>query len=251
MFRRMVLTLVVSGLALVPAARAYEFAPIVAEFAPSGSGASRTFTVRNTQQESVALQIEVYSRSADETGEETREPDYDSFIVAPPQMVLAPGAGRSVRIQWIGEPDPERELAFRFIVSQLPINFSQQTTNTGASGTVSVGYRYEVAAYVGKSGGRPNVTVTEAKPVLDETGGKMLRLTIVNGGSIRGILTDPKLTLKAKSGASVTLGAERLPGLQLRNMLSGTQAILVIPWPDEVPFGPVDAELQTDYMMLN
>ena len=54
--------------AISPTAAAYEFAPIVAQFSPTGSGTAKTFVVRNTHKEPIALQIEVYRRSADEMG---------------------------------------------------------------------------------------------------------------------------------------------------------------------------------------
>ena len=250
-FCRILMTLLVCAILLRPEARAYEFSPIVAEFAPSGSGAARSFTVRNTQQEPVALQIEVFSRSADEAGAEVREPDFDNFIVTPPQLVLSPGAGRSVRVQWIGEPTPERELAFRFVVTQIPINFGQDSDGSEIAASVAIGYKYEVAAYVAPAGAKPEAVLESAEPVVDSEGKQRLRLTIRSTGTKRAILNQPTITLRTSEGQTVVLEGQSLPGLQTRNILSGTQSVVDVPWPDQISFGPVDASLETTYFSLN
>lgn len=251
MFRRVLMALMVTFALLRPLASAYEFSPIVAEFAATGSGSARSFTVRNTQQEPVALQIEVFSRSADEAGAEVRVPDYDSFIVTPPQLVLSPGAGRSVRVQWIGDPAPKKELAFRVVVTQIPINFGQESVEGDVAASVAVGYKYEVAAYVTPNGSKPEATLAKAEPVVDDQGRNMLRLTVRSTGTKRAILSEPKLTVRSGEAQSVLLEGTRLAGLQTKNILSGTQAIVDVPWPDELAFGPVEATLETKYFTLN
>ncbi len=251
MFRRLLMTLVVAFALLQPQASAYEFSPIVAEFAATGSGSARSFTVRNTQQEPVALQIEVFSRSADELGAEVREPDYDNFIITPPQLVLAPGAGRSVRVQWIGDPAPAAERAFRFVVTQIPINFDQEADEGEVAASVAVGYKYEVAAYVSPPGTKPEATLVSAEPVTATDGKNLLRVAVRSTGTKRAILNEPKLTVRSGEAQSVVLEGARLPGLQTKNILSGTQAVFDIPWPDELPFGPVDASLEVKYFTLN
>ncbi len=234
-----------------PAATAFEFSPIIAQFDPSGPGSARTFIAHNTQQEPVALQIEVFSRSADETGAETRVPDHDNFIITPPQLVLAPGTSRSVRVQWLGEAAPEQELAFRIVVSQIPINFDQESDGNEISASVAIGYKYEVAAYVAPAKTTPKAILASAEPVTRADDQKELRLTLRSTGTRRAILNQPKITVRSASGAEVTLEGDSLPGLHMRNMLSGTQAIISVPWPDQLPFGPVDATLDTAYVVMN
>lgn len=233
----------------VTEAAAYEFAPIVAEFEPSGPGAARSFVVNNTQSGPVALQIEVFARTSDETGNEVRVPDYDSFIITPPQLVVPPGTSQAIRAQWIGPDQLEREQAYRIIVTQLPIRFAADAREGDIQADVSMGYTYEAAAYVSPRGASPSAELVMAEPLLADDGTQMLRLTIRSTGKKRAILDQPRLKISSSSGGSVELEGERLSALQLKNILSGTQAVIDIPWPEELAFGPVDVQMTTRYFV--
>lgn len=233
------------ALSSLPAA-AYEFAPIVAQFTPNGSGAARTFVVRNTHEEPVALQIEMFQRSADETGKELRQPEYDDFIITPPQLVLAPGQSQSIRVQWVGDSDPDMELSYRMIVEQLPIPYAKEDAGSNRVTDISLGIRYEAALYVVPREGDPAAEITQAESIETETGEKILRLTIKNTGQRRAILQEPSVTVTT-NGQSTTLSGDSIPVLSNYNIIAGTQAVFDIPWPESVPFGPVSASLSTDY----
>ena len=232
--------------AMAPAASAYEFAPIVAQFTPNGSGAARTFVVRNTHDVPVALQIEVYRRSADETGQETREPEYDDFIITPPQLVLAPGQSQSIRAQWIGDSNPEIELSYRLIVEQLPIPYSREEVGDKRVADISMGIRYEAALYVVPASGKPAVEITRAEAAKTESGEQVLRVTIKNTGQRRAILQNPEVTVQSE-GQSVTLSGEAVSSINNRNIIAGTQAVIDVPWPETLPVGPVSASISTDF----
>lgn len=228
-------------------AAAYEFAPIVAQFSPTGSGAAKTFVVRNTHKEPIALQIEVYSRSADEMGNETREIDYDDFIVTPPQMVLAPGQSQSIRVQWVGDSNPDTELAYRLVVEQLPIPYKGDgSTPEGVSVDVKLGFRYEAALYVVPASGAPDARISYGEIVKSETGENLLRLTVENIGQRRAILQRPVVTLQT-GGQTIELSDEAAEALNNRNIIAGTQAVIDLPVADSLSPGPVSASLNTDY----
>lgn len=250
MLRHLVAALFVISASFLERADAYEFSPIVAQFDPSGPGAARSFVVNNTQSAAVALQIEVYARSANERGEEVRVPDYDSFIVTPPQMVVAPGTSQAVRVQWIGDPKPEREMAFRIVITQLPIRFASESPDKDIKADVAVGYKYEAAVYVAPGNASPSAELIKSEPVLNETGQRVLRLTVKSTGKRRAILDQPRLQISAAGrGGGIELQGERVKPLQMKNLLSGTQAIIDIPWPEEIEFGPVDVQLNTRYFV--
>ncbi|MEQ8559140.1 MAG: fimbria/pilus periplasmic chaperone [Henriciella sp.] len=231
---------------LAPLAQAFEFSPIVAQFSPTGAGSARTFVVKNTHQEPIALQIEVFRRSADKLGNETREPDYDSFIVTPPQLVLAPGQSQSIRAQWVGESDPDMELSYRLVVDQLPIPYQNETTSEGISVDVKMGFRYEAALYVIPSEGGPEARIESSEVVTGEDGKSVLRMTVKNVGARRAILQNPVVTFDA-NGQSLTLADEAIEPLNNRNIIAGTQAVVEVPLETDVPTGPVTASLKTDY----
>lgn len=229
-------------------AAAYDFSPIIAQFEPNGTGSARNFTVRNTQQEPIAIQIEVFARSADDMGNETREPDFDSFILAPPQLVLAPGASQTIRARWVGEPELASEQAFRIVVRQLPIQFRGEEATGEVAATVSVGYTYEVAAYVAPRNARPAAALVASERHQAEDGTQHLRITLRNDGAARAILDNPRLRVTALGGETIELADDRLEPLQLKNILSGTQTVIDLPWPSEIPFSDVNVEFETRYL---
>jgi fimbrial chaperone protein len=230
-------------------AAAFELSPIVVQLEPRGPGSARNMVVNNTQPEPIALMIEVYARSANEQGEEVRVPDYDSFVIIPPQLVVEAGTSQAIRVQWIGPPDLERETAFRLIVRQLPIRFFNESQGSDLQADVAVAYRYEAAVYVAPSQSKPLAELVSSEAALDDAGRPVLRLTIASRGSRRAILDQPRVQITSAYGGSVELTGERVRPLQMKNILSGTQAVIDIPWPDEVEFGPVSVTLSTRYFV--
>lgn len=229
-------------------ASAYEFSPIVAQFNSKGAAATRTFTLRNTQQEPVAIQIEVFQRSADATGEETRVPEFDDFIVTPPQVVLAPGQSQAIRVQWIGDANPAAELSYRIVTTQLPIKYASEQISGDVQATLQLGYKYEAAVYVAPQNVKPSASITAAAAATDAAGNRVMRLTIKSTGTRRAILETPEITVTpASGGQSVVLKGEAVSAIQMKNIITGTQRVLDIPWPSNVPYGPVTASLKTTY----
>ena len=236
-------------LAFPPAATAYEFSPIVAQFSPNGPGSARTFIVTNTQSQPVALQLEMYQRSADDTGKEIRRPEYDNFVVTPPQLVLPAGQSQSIRVQWIGNPSPEVELAYRLIVSQLPIPYAREDTGQTYVTDVKMGLRYEAALYIVPEEGAPHAEVIASEAATAEDGSQVLRMTLKSSGQRRAILEDPSLMVSA-GGREVELSGEDVAPLQNRNLIAGTQAIIDVPWPESLPVGPVNVSMETRYLQF-
>lgn len=227
-------------------ALAYDFQPMVAEFAPSGPGATRSFVIRNTQQAPIALQIESFKRSQGADGAEVRTPDED-FLITPPQIVVPPGASQNVRAQWIGGAPPKKELAYRFIVKQLPISYQTAATNTDKTASVAIGYTYEAAVYVTPPGAKPGARLVGVAPVTGPMGEKLLRVTLESTGNTRAIIDKPKLSLRPQSGGAVELTADQLKPMENFVVLVDTQRSIDLPWPEKVPFGPVSAEFSSDY----
>jgi fimbrial chaperone protein len=231
---------------LLASAAAYEFTPIVAVFAPSGPGAVQSFVVRNTQPETIALQITAVRRLTAPDGAESHEPEFDDFIITPPQLVVAPGASQTVRAQWIGDPAPERELSYRFIVTQVPIRYEREVREE-TTANITLGYKYEAAVYVTPPGAQPLARLVSADPVQSEDGTTRLAVTLASEGGTRAILENPVLRLSGANGQSVTLEGDTLPELRNKNLLSGTTRTFMLDWPTGLPQGPVSAEFSTDY----
>lgn len=223
------------GLLAWQPAQAFRLVPIEMEFAPSGRGATQIFRVENDRSEPAAIEVRVMAREMSADGEDRLTPADESFVVHPAQIVLMPGQGQSVRVQWAGEAAPAKELAFRLIAEQLPVDLGQAPPQ---GGQVRLLVRYVASVYVVPPGAKPDVQVVRAGPAQ----GGMLEVVVANRGTAHRILREPELTLEA-GGRRVALKGEALKGLSGENLLAGVERRFLVPWPAGVPQGPVSAGL--------
>ena len=70
-------------------------------------------------------------------------------------MILPPQSTRSVRVQWIGDPNLKEERAYRIIAEQLPVNLSKEKPK---SSSVKILVSYHGALFVTPPGLSQNVT---------------------------------------------------------------------------------------------
>lgn len=248
LLRLLSLALILSTALFSPHASAYEFSPIVAQFTAQGSGSTRTFVVKNTHQQPIALQIEVFRRTSDDLGNEIRTPEYDDFIVTPPQLVLAPGRSQSIRARWVGGPTPQIEQSYRFVVTQLPIKYKREDVGDARMADVKMGFRYEAAIYVLPEKGSPSAEIVHTEAATSEAGDRVMRLRVKSTGTRRAILQNPVVTATS-GGRSVELSGEDVFGLDDRNIIAGSEAVIDLPWPKDLPVGPVTASLKTRYFV--
>ncbi|MBD0866649.1 MAG: molecular chaperone, partial [Rhodobacteraceae bacterium] len=120
----LVLTL---GIGLLPGqALAFRFGPFIEYFAPYGPDSKKTYRAENESAAPMAVQISLKRRQMALDGSETLSDAEEDFVVFPPQFLLGPGQVRSIRVQWLGDPQPEVELAYRIIAEQLPVDLQPQ-----------------------------------------------------------------------------------------------------------------------------
>lgn len=238
--------LILLGLALylaygIPSASALKVVPFVAEFTPSGPGADQSFRVENDTDQPAAVQLTMVRRDMNENGQEKLTDAEDDFTVFPPQLVLLPHEARAVRVQWLGDPNPKNELTYRLIVEQLPVELSQ-TPQRG--GQVRITVRYETAIYVLPTGAKGDLVVKGAEAAKGPNGANMLALTLQNTGNAHALVQNPIVTLQG-GGSTVTLNSNaQLNGLINENVLAGHTRRFLLPWPNGLPVGPVQASLR-------
>ena len=220
-------------------AYAFKLVPMSVKMAPSGRGATESFVVDNSGAKPIAVEMKVFVRSMTEDGEDILTEEEDDFVVFPSQMVIMPGESQVVRLQWLGQQDPERELAYRLIAEQLPLNLDEEVID---GGRIYVLFRYVASVYiVPKRRLHADVKITDAYI----EGGEVNQLVVFakNEGTKHSILRDARLTLKSSTG-SFELGSEQLPGLAGANILVGHTRKFVLPAPAGSQAGALDAELQ-------
>lgn len=221
----------------LPAA-AFRLTPIEMTFEPAGRGATQIFQIENDAATPIAVEIRVTARGQDGEGEDIDGPAGDDWIIFPEQLILTPGQTQSLRVQWAGTAQPDQELSYRLVAEQLPIDLEQTRVQ---GGQVRLLVQYKASLYVRPAGAAAKIAVVSAKPFA-LSDGTVLELVLRNEGTAHQILAGPTLTLSA-GGRSTKVAADRLGGLAGENILPGVTRRFLLPWPADLPMGPLDAKL--------
>lgn len=227
-----------------PAFGSFDFSPIIANLTPTGSGASASFIVQNADDTKLPVQISIVHRNPDIEGKEEHKetPDIDDlFQIYPAQIILAPKERRTVRITWIGDPKPKKELAFRMIAEELPIDLEENKTYTKPVAKVRIATRYIGSLYVTPPGARADL-VTKAT-ASDEKPQKLI-LEVENIGTAHKVLADIQMKLTAmQGGAEYEFSKQELQPFATQNVLAGRTRKFTLEWPKGFPVGPVKVAL--------
>jgi len=227
------------GIGLIPGhALALRFGPFIEYFAPYGSESKKIYQAENETDAPMAVQISLKRREMALDGSETLSDAEEDFVVFPPQFVLGPGQVRSIRVQWLGDPQPEVELAYRIIAEQLPVDFRPQDGSN-----IQFLVRYVGSLYIVPPGAQSDVALVEAEAVRDGAGLRRLALTLDNRGNTHVRLRNPELSVASKRDSTRgELTGEALKELRGENLLAKSRRRFLLPWPEEVTFGPIDVE---------
>ena len=200
----------------------FSFEPISSNYSPSGPRANQLFRIVNTEKGKIAVRVSVTTREIDSEGNETNVPVPELFMVYPSRMVLEAGESRSVRVKWNGDPDPPRELAFRIIAEQIPVEFEPNERTDGAG--IRLTYRYMGNIYILPHGAAPEVVLTS-----HELRGNNLVLNMENKGSRHTLLENLAVYFNSLKGERIlSLAAPELPGVEGENLLAGDERRFVV-----------------------
>lgn len=237
----LLLTLLV-GLFFPQSHASFDLSPIIITIAPSGPMASGAVTITNLDDSRTPVQLSIFHRDPDEDGKEDFKGMKDAgdlFQIFPSQVILGPKEKRAVRITYVGDPKMKAEMPFRVIAEEFPINVSdpKKVTNKAVA-SISIATRYIGSLYVTPAGAKPELVI-EASPT---TGTKTteMNLLIQNIGTTHQTMKQVKLLVKSMNGtAEAELNNEGLAGVNGQNILAGRKRRFVIPWPKNIPVGPV------------
>jgi len=210
------------------------------DFEPTGRGANRNFRIENPSDEPVAVQVSILKRSMDIDGNEPYVPADSDFTVYPPQTVLRPKQSQTIRVMWLGKVKPAKELNYRILAEQLPVNLSKET-KPGAK--VNIMLRYLGTIYIVPKGAKSRLvldSVTQEKTTNNKTN---LVITLQNQGTAHALLKDLKLQLTADD-KTIELPAEALKGIAAENVLSQQKRRFIIPCPEGFEGRPVQVKYE-------
>lgn len=226
----------------------FQLSPNLVELEPVGAGVSKNFVVTSTGDEPVAVQVRIVKREILPDGKEVNSPEEDSFLVYPPQMVLEPNERQVIKVVWVGDTAPTKELAYRAIVEQVPVNLTPvKVENSGGIPiSITIVSTYIASVYVKPQGATAKIVLESASSQKSKEGTDQLVLNFANQGTAHELLSNNlKVTVTASSGPKVTLAGEQLKEVRGQNILPGNKRQFILPWPKELPVGPVTATFDT------
>jgi len=239
-----IFTTVVALHLLGGAARAsYQFQPISQVFAPSGSKATQSFELVNNGTDRVALTVSFATLERDERYVESNRDAEDDFLAYPAQMILEPGVRQTVRVTWLGTPNPARELTYRIVVTQVPIpRLDPRTADDQAQGQMQIMLSYRGTLFIRPPKAAPNVVLQAAELTTEADGHRGLAIVLENAGTAVGLVKACSVHLVPTAGGpSVTLAPAALTALHNTRVLGGGKRRYVVAWPTELTPGPVKA----------
>jgi fimbrial chaperone protein len=226
----------------------FQLSPNLVELEPVGAGVSKNFSVTSTGDEPVAVQVRMVRRDISPDGKEVRFPEENDFLVYPPQMVLEPNERQVIKVVWVGDTSLTKELAYRAIVEQVPVNLTPvKVENSGGIPiSITIISTYVASVYVKPPGATAKIILESASSQNSKEGTDQLVLNFANQGTAHQLLpTNLQVTVTASSSQKVTLAGEQLKEIRGQNILPGNKRQFILPWPKELPVGPVTATFDT------
>ncbi|MCM2282383.1 MAG: fimbria/pilus periplasmic chaperone [Bdellovibrionaceae bacterium] len=211
-------------------AHAFAFQPSVTEFTLADSQLSKTFTVDNTNDSKVAVQISAHARIAAEDGQEEL-PKTDHFSIFPKQLILGPGESKTVRVTYTGPKTISKEAAYRIVAEQLPVDLKSMEPTAGTKLKFLI--KYQTSAYVVPPRAKAKLVVESVRSVLSEKKEKQLELVFRNDGDAHRILTGARVHLTSSKAAHkpFPITGEFAKPLDTVNILAGAKRRVLLPWP--------------------
>jgi fimbrial chaperone protein len=201
---------------------AFKFSPMSATIGVKGNESSSLFYLENDSEQPIAVQVSLAKREMDVTGNESN-PKVDSELsLYPTQLIIPANEKRSVKVSWTGKEIPTKELAYRLIAEQLPIEL-EKAKNKKAS--IKVLLRYVAALYVKEGDFSSDIVVEELK-----VSGKKILIVVANNGKKHQVLSNLSLTFKdEKKKKEVLIKTEDLKGMSGENILAGSKRVFSFP----------------------
>lgn len=219
---------------------AFQFSPLEQTFAPSGANSTKTYTIVNDSNDSIAVEITALTRDLTANGQEVNENATPYFSIVPSKVILKPQSSQIVRVQYRGARTVPTELAFRLRAEQ--ISYSQGRATEGQS-MFNFLYVYTTSLYVSPTRSTVRVQVDSAIPTMTADGKRVISLDISNTGTIHQILNGVKVELvNNATRQSVVYEKEALGFVNGLNLLAGKKVTIEVPWPSNMQYPAAGAD---------
>jgi fimbrial chaperone protein len=229
----LVLILMVSIFAASPLF-AFQFSPLEQSFEPTGANSTKTYTIVNDSNDSIAVEISALTRDLDANGKEINQSAAAYFSIVPSKIILRPQSSQIVRVQYRGPRTVPTELSFRLRAEQIA--YSQGRATEGQS-MFNFLYVYTTSLYVTPARTTTRVSVDSAAPMLTSDGRQVMNLTISNTGTIHQILNGAKVEVANNATRqAVVYEGDALGFVNGLNLLAGKTVSVQVAWPQNMEF---------------
>ena len=223
---------------------AYQFSPREQTFGVSGAETTKTYTIVNDSDDSIAVTISALIRDQDANGKEVNQPATNYFSIQPNKVIVKAQSSQIIRVTYRGPRTVTNELSFRIKAEQIAYSKGRQNTDSGMFNFL---YNYITSAYVSPSKVTEKLVVSGIKSVVaseivpDANGSDTTRqvpklaVTLSNQGTVHQLLMGAELTVSDNSGKTVTLTTkDQLGDLLGMNVLAKKHVTITIPMPEEL-----------------
>lgn len=201
---------------------AFKFSPMSATIGVSAKNNSALFYLENDSDRPIAVQVSLAQRNMDINGTESNLKISDELIIYPSQLIIPANEKRSTKVSWSGKEIPAKELAYRLIAEQLPIELEQ---NKSKKVSIKVLLRYVAALYVSADDYNSSISIEGVR-----TADKRVFLEVSNSGKEHQVLINLNLKfINDKSKKEILFLAEDLKGMSGENILADSKRIFSFP----------------------
>jgi fimbrial chaperone protein len=184
---------------------------------------STLFYLENDSDQPIAIQVSIATREMDSKGIEKNTVVKDDFSFYPSQIIIPSNEKRSVKVSYMGSEKPKKELCYRLIAEQLPIDLDKNKKNKKS---IKVLLRYVAALYVSDEENFKSEISMKSLSSDD----KNIIFTIENKGNKHQVLSDLNLKFfDEKSKTETILSAEDLKGVSGENILPNSERQFIFP----------------------
>ncbi|MFA5570113.1 MAG: fimbria/pilus periplasmic chaperone [Sphaerochaetaceae bacterium] len=237
--RSIVLTVCVIALLTMSNLNAFQFSPLEQTFSPSGANSTKTYTIVNDSNDSIAVEITALTRDITRDGQEVNQNAAAYFSIVPSKVILRPQSSQIVRVQYRGPRTVPTELSFRLRAEQIP--YSQGRATEGQS-MFNFLYVYTTSLYVSPTRSTARVQVDSALPKVNSDGNQVIELTVSNTGTVHQMMNQAQIEVtNAATRQSVVYEGTALGFVNGMNLLAGKTVTVEVPWPQSMQF-PVNVD---------
>lgn len=231
-------------LTLAFSAKAMTVTPVVFDMDTVGREARANIRVTNTGESPLPVAITFNEARVSSTGEVTKTPAEEDFIIFPFQATIEPGETQIFRVQYLGDPDIPQSKTYIFSVAQQPVDLPD-----GVSG-FQILYNFEVIGSITPINGKPDLSIARTDIETDKDGVRRPVVYLKNDSNTHAYLSGTRLDLQARNSAGRIVWSKRYSPQEITQTIGiglvqpGVERRFILPVNLEESGTVVEAEIQ-------